>query len=100
MKCRKTVAYTTNLFIALNMQQRRHVSALFYGAIFRSIMVTKEEIQQYPRGVLYIVGRLWTWNEISYAKYEISFSMGPSPGLVWLLKRKFNNPRGGAVHCG
>ena len=28
------------------MQQRRHVSALFYGAILRSSMVTKEEIQQ------------------------------------------------------
>ena len=31
-------------------------------------------------------------------------SMGPSSGLVWLLKRKFNNPRGGCctlwVNCG
>ena len=42
------------------MQQRRHVSALFYGAIFMSSTVTKEEIQQSPWGVLYIVGRLWT----------------------------------------
>ena len=33
------VTYTTNLFIELNVQQRRHVSALFYGAIFRSSMV-------------------------------------------------------------
>ena len=49
-----------NLFIGLNMQQRRHVSALFYGAISRSSMVTKEEIQQSPWGVLYIVGKLWT----------------------------------------
>ena len=48
-----------NLFIGLNMQQRRHVSALFYGAISRSSMVTKEEIQQSPWGVLYIVGKLW-----------------------------------------
>ena len=39
---------------------RRHVSALFYGAIFRSIMVTKEETEKFPWGVLYIVGRLWT----------------------------------------
>ena len=49
-----------NLFIGLNIQQRRHVSALFYGAIFRSSMVTKEEIQQSPWGVLCIVGKLWT----------------------------------------
>ena len=27
-------------------------------------------------------------------------SMGPSSGLVWLLKRKFNNPVGGAVIVG
>ena len=57
IKCMKTVTYTTNFFIGLNMQQRRHVSALFYGAIFRSSMVTKEEIQQTPWGLLYIVGK-------------------------------------------
>jgi len=49
MKCRKTVAYTTNLFIELNMQQRRHVSALFYGAIFRSSMVLNRKFNN-PRG--------------------------------------------------
>ena len=50
MKCRNTVTYKTNFFIGLNMQQKRHVSAFLYGAIFRSIMVTKEEIQQSPWG--------------------------------------------------
>jgi len=50
MKCRKPVPYTTNFFIGLNMQQRRHVSAFFYGAIIRSSMVTKEDNSTIPEG--------------------------------------------------
>ena len=68
-----------NLFIGLNTQQIRHVSALFYGAIFRSSMVTKEEIQQSPWGVLFIVGKLWTletrshfWQERDGGVYSLT----------------------------
>ena len=76
MKCRKTVTYTTNLFIELNVQQRRHVSALFYGAIFRSSMVLIRKLNN-PRGGCYT---LWVTVDV---ENENSFLAGRGGGSVF-----------------
>jgi len=74
MKYRKTVAYTTNLFIELNVQQRRHVSTLFYGAIFRSNVVLIRKLNNPRRGCC----TLWVTVDVGN---EISFLAGRGEGV-------------------